>query len=465
MIENKRIKRSSGFYALILLFLVRITLFCCLDIKYFYDSYEYISRDGFSWLAGNVDRYRLPVYPMIIDIIQGVFGEHFYFVLCYLQLLVSLVSFVVLYCTLNKLTDRKWISTAVTVLYGVSNAVSGWDKTILTESFSLSVTVFMLWGIISFLKDNKIRYAVIAALLLTLGCFMRAVFVLYAGMFWGALILISIIQTMKKDKSDPSGSRYNNWIGAAISTVPIILVIAYSFAFYNQYGSFTMSDSYLGQQLFVVINNGYYHDSSDAEIASAADGIAYSYEETVARDPSIEERLEAIACRDTGIEYDLSNTANVNLARWYIMDTYDRTRVEAFVEESLGNHKFENWNRMMPNLFETYSSSFYRAVVDTEPAQMMVFLLDDTLSVIRINIFHTLIISLIEIITFVYVLVKKKQIEWIRLGLGAFIMVTIILSIFGTNLEYARTAITAVPIATVAAAGIIDRIVSITDKK
>jgi hypothetical protein len=38
------------------------------------------------------------------------------------------------------------------------------------------------------------------------------------------------------------------------------------------------------------------------------------------------------------------------------------------------------------------------------------------------------------------------------------------LSIIGTNDEYARTAITAVPIATVAAAGIIDRIVSITDK-
>ena len=389
MTENKTIKRSLSFYVLIVLFLIRIALFCCLDVTICYDSYEYISRNGFSWLEGTVDRYRLPVYPMIIDIVQALFGEHFDFILSYLQLLVSLVSFVVLYCTLNKLTDKKWISTLITILYAVNNAVSGWDKTILTESFSLSITIFILWGIISFLKDNKICYAVIATIFLTIGCFMRAVFALYAGMFWGALILISIIQSLKEDKVAHDKSLRNNWIGAAISTIPILLVLVYSFAFYNQYGAFTMSDSYLGQQLVVVINNGYYHDSSDSELVSIADGIAYSYEETVAANPAIEDRLETIACRDTGIDYDLSIPAGDTLARWYIMDAYDRTRIVAFVEESLGDHRLENWSRMLPCLYYAYSSTGYSSVSDSEFAKNIV--LDDKLSFIKVSIFDTLV--------------------------------------------------------------------------
>ena len=67
------------------------------------------------------------------------------------------------------------------------------------------------------------------------------------------------------------------------------------------------------------------------------------------------------------------------------------------------------------------------------------------------------------------VLIRKKTILWLRIGLGSLILSTIYLSLHGTNFEYARTAITALPFVFAAFSLYLDKFVksaeSITQKR
>ena len=449
--ENKTTKKIPDLIVIALAFLNRLLLFFCLDVKYFRDSCEYIARDGFAWMSGKVDRYRLPLYPMLIDIFKAVFGEYFDAALCFCVLLVSLLSIFVFYLTLRKLTDKKWIYLLVTYSYGTFNAVAGWDKEMMTESLSLSLTVFVLYGIVLYLEKHKIRSVVFTSAVLILGCFLRAVFVIYAGLFFGAVLLTSFFPSSVKKPAVSKEEIKSILIKSLTAFIPVVLVLLYAGAFYRQYGSFTLSDSYLGQQLVIVLENGYYEDSSDKELKSVAYKIinANLQDESVddedILDPEIEAKIKDLVYEQLGFEYDISNIPRPSWARFYILHTYSNDRVKAFVKESLGNHKSSNMLRLIPNMFEYYSTTQYRKVRSTDSAQILMLFLDDAQSLFSLNIFHTIIVSLIELIVFVSVLIRKKTILWLRIGLGACILSTIYLSLHGTNFEYARTAITVLP--------------------
>jgi len=73
----KHIKKFPELLVLSFLFIFRIVYFFSLTYTLTPDSYEYIAVDGFAWLQGSVDRYRLPVYSMLIDICQFISKNHF----------------------------------------------------------------------------------------------------------------------------------------------------------------------------------------------------------------------------------------------------------------------------------------------------------------------------------------------------------------------------------------------------
>ena len=431
----------------------RVVYFFCLDYNFFPDSYEYIARDGFSWLQGSIDRYRLPVYPMIIDICKFVSGANFAFLVCTIQLTASLVSIIILYLTIKRITNKKWICLFITFLYGTLNATVGWDKTLLTESLSLSLTVFIIFGIVSFLKSKYYKYVAFTTICLLFGCFLRAVFVIYAGLFFGFLVLITILPSRKMDSITRSKQRRINAICSVIAVIPVVLVFVYAFMFNNQYGGFTISDSALGQQLYIVIGNEYYKDSSDKELREIAD---YIKNKDTILDPSIESELDSIIYNRMGNEYDYSDMDSNTLCRWFIMEHYDRNRVKEFVNESKTKH-IRSYIVCIPlNTFESFSSSQYNCIKSSAIARGLSQITNNLLFFLTITVLHSLLISMIELLSFIIILIKKKKADWIRLGLGVFILSTVLLSIFGTNAEFARTAITAIPFMFVAFAAYIE---------
>jgi len=77
---------------------------------------------------------------------------------------------------------------------------------------------------------------------------------------------------------------------------------------------------------------------------------------------------------------------------------------------------------------------------------------NNSLFFVTLTVLHSFVISVIELLSFIVILIKKKKADWLKLGLGTFILATILLSITGTNGEFARTAITALPFTFVALA-------------
>ena len=416
---------------------------------------------------------------MIIDICKNISGEHFAFLVCSVQLLASLLSIVVLYLTIKRITDKKWICLFITFLYGTLNATTGWDKTLLTESLSLSLTVFIIFGIVSFIKCKDYKYVVLTTICLLTGCFLRAIFVIYAGLFFGFLVLITILPARKMDSITRLKQRRVNAMCSVIAFIPIVLVFVYAFMFNDQYGGFTISDSALGQQLYVVLANDYYKDSTDCEIKEVADSIVNSsaesslskkidsfleeyYNEADDNDNTVQQiknqllssaskkldkemeiSLDQYIYDEYQNDYDCSFTSPTYLARLYIMENFDRNRVKEFVNEAKLNHIKSYIVHIPLHTFESFSS--YNCIKSSAIASLVSQITNNLLFFLTITVLHSLLVSMIELLSFIKILIKQKKADWIRLGLGVFILSTVLLSIFGTNAEYARTAITALP--------------------
>ena len=243
--------------------LLRILTFFLCQVKNTPDSLEYIHINGFQWLTGTVDRYRLPLYPMLIEVCQQITGSKYLIAVCLVQLAVSIASLIALYALFKKLSDKQYIYLPLFILCSASAVMGNWDKLILTESLSLSLVVFLLWGLVCYIKENKLRYLVIAIVASGLGAFLRATFALYTG----AIFVFLLLQVCFPGSKESGKPRRNNAIkGLIITAVPIVLIFCYALVFSLQHGSFTLSHSGLGQQLVIVIEKGYYTDSTDEEI-------------------------------------------------------------------------------------------------------------------------------------------------------------------------------------------------------
>ena len=452
----------------------------CLDFNCMPDSYEYIARNGFDIFSGVIDRYRLPVYPMLIDVCSHLFGDNYLSALCYLQLILSSVSVVLLYMTMQRLTEHRFVSLTITVLYGLCNAVIGWDKTILTESLSISFSVIIVWGMVLYLKKNSKKAIVITIIVVTIGCFLRAVFAIYAGLILGFLILRFIFPGKNLEKSAIKVQRLSDFKCSAVAVVSVILLMLYAGGFYQQYGAFTLSDSGLGQQVALVLENDYHLDSQDEEIKTIAEmfltvasdeGVSASIDSSIdniyKKSPLTEESKEALAevmfeYYDPSFilseyyeqemntyfsnlyqsDYTCNDAGSVYMARCYIMNNFSRERINAFVSECKRNN-FKDY--ILSTFYVNEEFTSYQIVLSSGIAKTLKSFLDSTILFIHITLIQGMIIGFFELVIFVIILIRKKFADWVHLGLAGFILSTGLLALIGTNAEFARTSITMIP--------------------
>ncbi len=434
-IENiKNIRITVPQIIIALLFIIYIVYFFCLNIEYTVDSNEYIAIDGFRFLTGDLHRYRLPVYPMLIDIFRFISEKNGDFMLCVFQLILSLIAIVAVYKTMQCISSSNTLNISVTILYSLSRAIIGWQKTFLTESLSISLTVFMIWGLISYLKKKELKYIISAIIAGGIGAYLRAVFALYVG----GIFVFLILKLIFKDKDE---NRKNILKGILCSGFVIILIVIYAGFFYDQYGGFTLSDSELGQHLFLSLEQGYYQSADDEELKTVADIIINNTNEELNKQYC--EKLDIYYKELYGGAYVSGNFPVLYRARCYIMDNYDRDRVKEFVAQSRKAHKKDLFDFYIDSAAH-YGFSSYKYVPENKFIKRMMRDFD-TVDPINENLIQCFYIAIAELILLVIFIIRKRKINWLHLGFCGFILVTFMLSITGTNGEFARTAITALP--------------------
>jgi hypothetical protein len=426
---NNRKKLRYVSYSFFIILLVRVIFYSILT-PYFLtpDSYSYIGINSMQFLSFRLDEVRVPLYPIIIDLIRLVFGVEYYInAIVALQIIVSFMSVVVFYKILNLVVNKKSIAILMTILYGCAPSIMGWDKTILTESLALSGTVFFIYLMISYTKKPSVKQGLgssILALFLTLLRPTFLIILLICIAFWVVRYLLI------------KGQR--NLTGKCLisSIVSLLIIFVYASLFHSQFGVFSLSNTLLGQEVFTIVQKGYYKNSQDKEVIRLID------------EKIIEDKGEFIQAIGIVYEKYSSREALTNFIRdskHNSKNKYVRDKVETVIR--LADIKFPNnawysFNLNEPGFHQDIKGNTYYKIEGN---------LNQTIEALirgiapAITFAHVYLIIIIETILMIFLWYKNKTAPWVHMGILSIVSATLLSAIMGTFAEWGRTAICVLP--------------------
>ncbi len=132
--------------------LIAITLVSLICLFIVYTLYGYIvnyDERSYQYAAdllshGHIDELRTPSYPMIIAICQKLTSPGSYGLLIFVQIVVFYWSIYTLYQTILLLGIARNIAGVVTLIFAVNPMVLGSQIAVLTESFAISFSIFLV---------------------------------------------------------------------------------------------------------------------------------------------------------------------------------------------------------------------------------------------------------------------------------------------------------------------------------
>lgn len=369
-------------------------------------------------------RGRTPVYPIIISFCKIIFGtQYFINFVVYIQMIISFISVIYLYKTLKLLIKREILISFITILFGISLAVIGWDTCILTESFALSGTTIFIYLVIKYLKTGILRYGITSTILIFILTFLRPSALGFMGILF-VFFIIRLILNKETRKID---------IKCLISSViTIIITVIYAAIFYTQYGIFSISDAVPRQQLFICADQDWYKDSSNREFVEHLEN-------------SLQEQGEIWA----GMKQTL----------FYFKSAKIQELTNECKEKNSAEYKQYIINTITENSNENYNA--YHLFV---PNSKVTLTYAASQSFLILKMIHVYIITFIQLVIGLYKWIRYKKVPWIDLGLFAFMFTTLFTTFVGTNAEFMRTSLCVLPFAYISIALYINSFINIERK-
>lgn len=398
-----------------------ITFFVIFGIGMFYfskmnmqilypDSGSYINFDFHRFLSFKLND-RTPIYPIFIEAFEKIFKTDFLSFICIFQYLLWGISIIYLYKIIYNLTSNTNFSIVFSVLYALSPTIISWCNVILTESIAISLTMIVIYYIVSYIKTNNLKNGYIVIGLSFFLTFHRPTSLIYLFGFLSFLIL-KVILSKKKLLSDIKCLIY--------SIVCLVFVVIYAVLFHNSFKIYSLSYAMVRQDLIVSIREGYYASSSDKNWVK-----------------DIDESL---------VENPINNNIdNIWVTVNKIIDKYDFGIISKNVKECRKNN-IKKYIKYIKNLYieygkEKFEGYGYRFVNPNEwKIQKGLY---NSFSIL--TFLHVYIIMLIQLVLVIKNWIVYKKTNWINLGLFAFPFVIILSSFIGTCSEFMRTAIACVP--------------------
>lgn len=378
----------------------------------FYDSTSYMDYD-FAGLLHLVLPGRTPIYSLVIRIFTLMVGTRLNvnFVVLF-QILISFIAVIYFYKTMKLTVKNKYIVSAITVLYAITPAIMGYDNCILTESLALSGYVFFIYNIIKYIKQSKLINGIMAVTIAFILTFLRPTSLLLVG-----ILFVFLIARFVFDRTN-----MKNDIKCFISsTISIILIVMYATIFYQTHQIFTISDPMLRQDFFICIDQGFYKASSDKEFVSEVSKM---------------------------IEEERQKTGREQYDKWKVirplMSKYGNVKIKNITSECKKNMHNE-YVKYVTDTAKGLCATSYDAY-STKLPNANSLLLNILINIFKIvNFSAVYLMIVIEFLITLYKWIKEKQIPWIDLGLFGFSFAIVVLSIIGTNAEFARTSVAVIP--------------------
>lgn len=227
----------------------------------FPDSNEYLKFHIGDFIQGNAMSDRPPVYPIFLHAMEKVFGEGYLTAVVWVQVALSMMAVVLFAKTLANIgVDNPWRQLCTTA-YACTPATTGWDTCILTESFSLSLTVAFFYSITKYLKEKRLHNGISAIIFTAILIFLRPQFLTY----WAILVVFCVLRYMFPEQKEER----KHILKMAMALILCgIVVLMYSFHFQKQFGIFSLTAAKPRQDLVVCGERGYYVDFDDPEITA-----------------------------------------------------------------------------------------------------------------------------------------------------------------------------------------------------
>lgn len=194
------------------------------------DSPTYVSAwDNIA--NGKIDIFRTPVYPIFLGVMKNIFGEYFLEGAICVQHIIFLLSLRYFYRLALTITNSEKITFGITLFVGAIPYIITWNNFILTESFAISGTIFILYLIQQLSEKCLWTYTLNFTILLSILILLRPAFAYMLPVFGVTWILI----VLKKRKKIVVLS------GILSVAVPSLSLLAYMKAFEKEYGIFASS--------------------------------------------------------------------------------------------------------------------------------------------------------------------------------------------------------------------------------
>ena len=403
---------------LLIVFGVRLVIYQgYIDFSIYPDTVSYMDFNA-NILNGEIDVLRTPVYSYIIKLVK-LFANtqtQIYYGITIVQEIISIISVIVLYKTLNKEFKNKSANYFATILYGCSPVIFTYNKVILTESLSLSLFVIYFCLIIKYIKMPSNAKTLLIGVLTLLLIMLRPAFIYILVML---VIMFGLIFILKKEH------RKQAILGMFVLVVIIGIILGYCYLNKKQNNIFAISNVTQINQLDTVIEMGIY---------------------------------------DTGVEEDkgIINIINQRLdgffQTWYrnttdkIMEEYTPEQIDSFLNRCIKNNSkyyIENIIQKALKLpFDNSTEIYLEAKNPTMKSLMIPFG----------------IIYLYLLVEAIYILIKI--IKYSQLPLEQFIMFITILGqlgtiIIGAQAEYSRLFIPVLPIIIISMSYIIEEMINL----
>lgn len=149
-----KILKQPILYILIFCVIIQIQIYKTIpDYVITNDSTTYTEYYNGSIRKGQVDALRTPVYPYIAKIIGKIGGqENLYQNIVVFQKILFVITVIIFYYTIYKITNNKLISSLFTIVFGICPFIIFWNIMILTESIALFELALLSFITIKYLK-------------------------------------------------------------------------------------------------------------------------------------------------------------------------------------------------------------------------------------------------------------------------------------------------------------------------
>lgn len=222
-------------------FVYSLLIFLVIGYYKYPDSASYF-RAWTDLQSGELPGSRTPVYPLFLGLVQCFFtGKAVYWVATILQSLIYACSIRCFHRLAVALVGSERWAFYLTLFYALFPGINSWNFTLLTESLSVSMMVFMLYAAMRVVHDKSMRWAFALVWWVFLLTFIRPSF-LYVLPVLG---LMSVIMM-----------RYTSYrrLAASVLTGMVAvgaLLLLYCWFFYQEHGIFSPSRVGVVNQYFI----------------------------------------------------------------------------------------------------------------------------------------------------------------------------------------------------------------------